>query len=40
MPESLPGNNADNSILGITLSLQKKYPDKVITLVSKDINTY
>jgi len=38
LPESLPGNNADNSILGITLSLQKKYPDKVITLVSKDIN--
>jgi len=38
LPESLPGKNADNSILGITLSLQKKYPDKVITLVSKDIN--
>ena len=38
LPQSLPGKNADNSILGITLSLQKKYPDKVVTLVSKDIN--
>ena len=38
LPETLPGKNADNSILGTTLSLQKEYPDKVITLVSKDIN--
>lgn len=38
LPESLPGKNADNSILGTALSLQKKYSDKVITLVSKDIN--
>jgi PhoH-like ATPase len=38
LPDSLPGKNADNSILGTTLSLAKKYPDKVITLVSKDIN--
>jgi PhoH-like ATPase len=38
LPESLPGKNADNSILGITLSLQKKYPDKIVTLISKDIN--
>jgi PhoH-like ATPase len=38
LPETLPGKNADNSILGITLSLQKKYQKKVITLVSKDIN--
>ncbi len=38
LPESLPGKNTDNSILGTTLSLQKKYPKKVITLVSKDIN--
>lgn len=38
LPENLPGKNADNSILGITLSLQKKYPDKVVTLISKDIN--
>ena len=38
LPESLPGQNADNSILGTTLSLQEKFPDKVVTLVSKDIN--
>ena len=38
LPEYLPGMNADNSILGIILSLQKKHSDKIITLVSKDIN--
>ena len=38
LPDHLPGKNADNSILGTTLSLQKKFQDKVITLVSKDIN--
>jgi len=38
LPEYLPGKNADNSILAITQSLQKKYSNKVITLVSKDIN--
>jgi PhoH-like ATPase len=38
LPDNLPGKNADNSILGTTLSLQKKNPDKVVTLVSKDIN--
>ncbi len=38
LPETLPGKNADNSILGTTLSLQKKYLDKVVTLISKDIN--
>ncbi len=38
LPESLPGKNADNTILGTTLSLQKKYPDKVVILISKDIN--
>jgi PhoH-like ATPase len=38
LPSSLPGKNADNTILSITLSLQQEHPDKVITLVSKDIN--
>jgi PhoH-like ATPase len=38
LPETLPGKNSDNSILGTTLSLQKEHPDKVVTLVSKDIN--
>lgn len=38
LPASLPGNNVDNSILGITLALQNEYPDIPIILVSKDIN--
>ncbi len=38
LPENLPGNNADNTILGTALALQEKYPDTMITLVSKDIN--
>ena len=38
LPENLPGNNADNTILGTALALQEKYPDKIVTLVSKDIN--
>ena len=38
LPDSLPGSLPDNNILGTSLSLQKKYPDKSITLVSKDIN--
>lgn len=38
LPQTLPGKNADNSILGTTLSLQKKYSDKIVTLISKDIN--
>ncbi len=38
LPDHLPGKNADNSILGTTLSLQKLFPESIITLVSKDIN--
>lgn len=38
LPESLPGKNADNSILATALSLQEKFSDKIVTLVSKDIN--
>lgn len=38
LPVTLPGNNADNSILGLTLSLQNEFPDIPITLISKDIN--
>jgi PhoH-like ATPase len=37
-PTSLPGLNVDNTILGTALSLQKKYNDKLIIIVSKDIN--
>ena len=38
LPANLPGNNADNTILGTALALQEKYSDKIVTLVSKDIN--
>lgn len=38
LPAALPSHKADNSILSTSLALQKKYPEKTITLVSKDIN--
>jgi PhoH-like ATPase len=38
LPDSLPGNKTDNNLLSIVMSLQKQYPDKTVTLVSKDIN--
>lgn len=38
MPDMLPGNKPDNTILGTALALQKENPEKLITLVSKDIN--
>jgi len=38
LPNILPAGKADNSILGITLSLQKDKPETRVTLVSKDIN--
>ena len=38
LPDSLPGQGADNAILGQTLGLQKESPDIRVTLVSKDIN--
>ena len=38
LPDSLPGNKADNNILGTALALQKYYDKTHITLVSKDIN--
>lgn len=38
LPKSLPGNNPDNSILATTIAIRDKFPDKLITLVSKDIN--
>src|SRR3990167_1974644 len=37
-PISLPGLNVDNTLLATSLSLQKKYPQKQIIIVSKDIN--
>ena len=38
LPESLPGEKPDNSILGTILALKNEHPDTYITLVSKDIN--
>lgn len=34
----LPGSNPDNAILGVVQTLQARYPDKTVILVSKDIN--
>jgi len=38
LPKELPGQLADNAILGIVISLQKSNPETTVTLVSKDIN--
>ncbi len=38
LPESLPGNQPDNDILGTCLALKDQYPGLRVTLVSKDIN--
>ena len=38
LPESLPGQGADNTILAFTLGLSKEYPESRVILVSKDIN--
>ncbi|WP_457668777.1 PhoH family protein [Thiolapillus sp.] len=38
LPDSLPGNTPDNSILAAALALQEKVPDRRVTLISKDIN--
>lgn len=38
LPDDLPGQIADNSILSIVLALGKEYPDVSVILVSKDIN--
>ncbi|MEQ9736513.1 MAG: PIN domain-containing protein, partial [Algiphilus sp.] len=38
LPDLLPGNKPDNSILICALSLANEQPDAAVTLVSKDIN--
>lgn len=38
LPNLLPGYKADNSLLATALGLQKKYPQRHISIVSKDIN--
>ncbi len=38
LPETMPGNLADNSILSVVLALTKELPNITVILVSKDIN--
>lgn len=38
LPESLPGSNLDNNILGTAQALQKARRDRTVIIVSKDIN--
>lgn len=38
LPESMPGDLPDNSILATTLALAREYADMQVVLVSKDIN--
>jgi PhoH-like ATPase len=38
LPPNLPGDSPDNTILTVALSLQDKYPERDVILVSKDIN--
>lgn len=38
LPATLPGHKADNSILATALGLQKKITDRLIVIISKDIN--
>jgi PhoH-like ATPase len=38
LPDAMPGNKPDNSLLNTALALQKQYPDSEVILVSKDIN--
>ena len=38
LPANLPLGKADNYIIGVTMFLQKKHPQRQVILVSKDIN--
>ncbi len=38
LPESLPSHKADNHILQTGLALKEHYPNRNVTLVTKDIN--
>jgi PhoH-like ATPase len=38
LPESLPGTNLDNNILGTAQALQRAHGDRTVIIVSKDIN--
>ena len=38
LPSTLPGHKPDNSILATALGLQKKFNDRLVVIISKDIN--
>jgi PhoH-like ATPase len=38
LPDTLPGQSPDNTILGTALALQDEYPEHQVVLISKDIN--
>ena len=38
LPASLPGHKPDNTLLSTALGLQKKFPNRQVTIVSKDLN--
>ena len=38
IPEGLRKDSTDNSVLGLTLKIKNKYPDRKVILVTKDIN--
>lgn len=38
LPETLPGNRPDHSLLNTAIALQRAHPERRVTLVSKDIN--
>ncbi len=38
LPDTLPGSNVDNNILGTAQVLQAKHPERTVIIVSKDIN--
>lgn len=38
LPATLPGHKADNNILATALGLQKKVTDRLVVIISKDIN--
>src|SRR5258708_39942530 len=38
LPDSLPQGKADNQILGVVAALRKKFSEREVVLVSKDIN--
>ena len=38
LPSALPMGKADNQILGVVREMQDQHPDKMVVLVSKDIN--